>query len=137
LTSPDLLNPIGVSAKSLDAVDEILGSYHPSMIQLSVLHSLDEQIRGKDWNELPPMIKKRAEMRFHSARPGETPAGPVGIRKENALSADDVYGIFGVDRQKGAIVVLRPDGYVGSISALDDTRRVAEYIDTLLVRWVV
>ena len=90
LTSPDLLCPTGVSAKSLDAIDEMLRSYHPSMIQLSVLHSLDEQIRGKDWKELPAMIKKRAEMRFHSARPGETPAGPVGVRKESALSADDV-----------------------------------------------
>lgn len=115
-------------------MDAILKRYHPCLTQLSVLHSHDEEIRGIDWTDLPPSIKQRAEMRFHSARPGETPAGQNGRRKECTLGAEDAHKILGVERQKGAIVVVRPDGYVGSISALGDEDRVAKYLDIVLAR---
>jgi hypothetical protein len=42
--------------------------------------------------------------------------------------ADDVYKIYGVDESKGAIAVVRPDGYIGTIAALDDVERVEGYL---------
>ena len=49
-------------------------------------------------------------------------------------AAADVYGIYGVSEEKGAVVVVRPDGYVGCIAALDDVAMVGEFLKGCLVQ---
>ncbi|KAK4498769.1 hypothetical protein PRZ48_009279 [Zasmidium cellare] len=88
---------------------------------------------GLPWRSLPPVIKARAEMRFHSARPNETPAGQLQNFR-HALAAEDAYAIYGVDPCKGAIVAIRPDGYVGVVAALGDVSRIQRYFDHILVK---
>lgn len=45
---------------------------------------------------------------------------------------DDVYGIYGVSPAEGAVVVVRPDGYIGVIAALGDVKRVESYLESLI-----
>ncbi|KAJ5567861.1 phenol monooxygenase [Penicillium hetheringtonii] len=52
----------------------------------------------------------------------------------NGYELEDVYGIYGVDPVRGALVVLRPDGYVGLVVALSDTGRVDEYLSRVIAR---
>lgn len=47
---------------------------------------------------------------------------------------DDAYAAYGVQPSDGALAVIRPDGYVGIISALDDTDRIKEYLERCLRR---
>jgi hypothetical protein len=42
---------------------------------------------------------------------------------------DDVYGIYGVNPEKGAVAVIRPDGYVGVVAELADVGRVATFLE--------
>lgn len=45
----------------------------------------------------------------------------------------DAYQIYGVDPAKGALVVVRPDGYVGVVAHLNDVGRVDAYLNRLIV----
>lgn len=83
---------------------------------------------------MPTVIHKRAEMRFHSARPGEVPGGQLGAAKLHTLGAEDAYSIYGARREQGLIVVVRPDGYVGMIAPLDGVQLVIDYLDSIMVR---
>lgn len=47
---------------------------------------------------------------------------------------EDAYQIYGVDPGKGALVVVRPDGYVGVVAHLKDVQRVDAYLSRLIVR---
>lgn len=134
ITSRDLLDPAGNSAKALSDTNDLLARYPPTMVQLSVLHSLPDSIRGIDWHRLPPIIHERAEMRFHSARPGELPSGQSGAAKLHTLGAEDAYGIYGVSRNEGVMVVIRPDGYVGMVGSLTNVQHVMSYLDGVMVR---
>ena len=42
------------------------------------------------------------------------------------------YEKYGIDKLRGAIVIVRPDGYVGTISALDNARELNEYFASFL-----
>jgi hypothetical protein len=64
------------------------------------------------WKDVPRELKEHSEMRFYSGYE----------------LTDDVYAIYGVDEAKGALAVVRPDGYIGTIAALDDVKRVEEYL---------
>lgn len=48
----------------------------------------------------------------------------------NATELEDVYDVYGVDREKGAVVVVRPDGYVGMLAGLGSAglERVEGYL---------
>lgn len=46
-----------------------------------------------------------------------TPAGTEG---------GDAYESFGIS-QEGAIVVVRPDGYVGTVAPIDNTEHIGNY----------
>ena len=37
------------------------------------------------------------------------------------------YEHYGIDPEKGAIVIVRPDGYVGMVAPLDNIQDVNEY----------
>jgi phenol 2-monooxygenase len=60
--------------------------------------------------DLPDVVKAQAEMRFY-----------------NGTELEDVYKVYGVDPKKGAVTVIRPDGYVGIVAELKDTSSVHAY----------
>ncbi|KAL2871463.1 putative phenol monooxygenase [Aspergillus lucknowensis] len=111
LTSSDLLDPQGVSAQALKSLgSSVIPKFPPTVIEQVVIHPR----LGKDfmWRDVPKELKQHSEMQFYSG---------------HALN-DDVYAIYGVDEKAGAVAVVRPDGYIGTIAALDDIARVEEYL---------
>jgi hypothetical protein len=60
------------------------------------------------WQDVPSELKKHSEMRFYSG-----------------YELDDVYKIYGVEETRGALA----DGYVGMVAALEDVKRVEEYLE--------
>ncbi|KAI5293255.1 hypothetical protein KEM52_005705 [Ascosphaera acerosa] len=104
----DILERDGRSSNAIAVLSkEILSVFPKVLIELVVLHP--EVTRPFDWHEIEPAIKQHAEMRFH---------GPL----------DDVYATYGIDPAKGALVAIRPDGYVGAIAALDDAAGIKTYL---------
>lgn len=63
-----------------------------------------------EWTDIPRSVKRLAEM------------GTYGIANH-----EDAYEVYGVSKDKGAVVVVRPDGYVGTISHLDSYEIVDAY----------
>ena len=63
------------------------------------------------WKDIPNVVRVEAEMRFY-----------------NGTELEDAYSIYGVSPEKGALAVVRPDGYVGVIAELKDTDRVRTYL---------
>ncbi|KAK6337830.1 hypothetical protein TWF696_001309 [Orbilia brochopaga] len=45
-----------------------------------------------------------------------------------------VYENFGIDRDEGCIVVVRPDGYVAAVVKVDDTRSLEAYFARFMIR---
>ncbi|KAB8228158.1 putative phenol monooxygenase [Aspergillus alliaceus] len=92
----------GISAKVLTSLGvSILPHFPASTVEQVVIYPR----LGKTftWRDIPHELKKHSEMRFHSG-----------------YELDDVYKIYGVDPSRGALAVVRPDGYVGMIAALED-----------------
>ncbi|KAH1335533.1 hypothetical protein KXX35_006063 [Aspergillus fumigatus] len=111
LTSSDLLDPKGVSAQVLTSLgSSVLPRFPPNVIEQVVIHPR----LGKTfmWQDVPNELKKHSEMRFYSG-----------------YALDDVYKIYGVDETRGALAVVRPDGYVGMVAGLADLERVQEYLE--------
>lgn len=131
LTSTDILDLHGRSASALDVVDHIMERYAGGLLELVVLHPIGSNTRDISWEALPRAIKKHAEMSFHSAWDAETPIGKEHVRR-GMYKAEDVYAIFGVRKDQGAICVVRPDGYVGAVVSLEDVRRAEQY----LTKWL-
>jgi hypothetical protein len=50
------------------------------------------------------------------------------MRFHDGSALDDAYAIYGVDPARGALAVIRPDGYVGVVAHLDDVAQVEEYL---------
>ncbi|KAL6239506.1 hypothetical protein BDW75DRAFT_120505 [Aspergillus navahoensis] len=139
LTSSDLLDPAGTSAKTLTTLSkETIPSFPASTIEQVVIHprlstssnnNNNNATSGSNgtskesayhydtftWRDLPPALKERSEMRFYSG-----------------CALDDVYSVYGVDEREGAIAVVRPDGYVGVVAALDDVKAVEGYLGGVL-----
>jgi hypothetical protein len=67
------------------------------------------------WNDIPNEVKQYSEMSFYSGH-----------------ELDDVYKAYGVDIAKGALAVVRPDGYVGIVVALEDAERVERFLESLI-----
>jgi len=44
------------------------------------------------------------------------------------------YKYYGIDEQEGAIVIIRPDGYVGAITAFDRVSELKKYFDGFMAR---
>ncbi|RAK85489.1 FAD binding domain protein [Aspergillus costaricaensis CBS 115574] len=109
LTSNDLLNAQSVSARSLQDVSALLGTFPAGIIEQIVVHP--QLPREFEWDSLPGCVKEHAEMRFY-----------------NGSELEDAYEIYGVDPHQGAMVVVRPDGYVGIVVALGEVDRVGEYL---------
>jgi phenol 2-monooxygenase len=111
----DLLNPNGISSQALLTIcNDIIPNFPQDTVELVVLHPFLERVF--EWDDIPSCVKDVAEMKFH---------GPVH---------EQLYGIYGVDQDKGAIVVVRPDGYVGIISSLTHPSQADTYLSQCLVR---
>ncbi|KAG5291801.1 FAD binding domain-containing protein [Histoplasma ohiense] len=115
LTSNDLLSPTGVSAAALKSIGSTLltNKFPPSILELVAIHP--ELKSDFLWDEVPSELKKHAEMRFY-----------------NGSALQDVYATFGVPADKGVIAVVRPDGYIGVLAALDDVQRIELYLGSCL-----
>ncbi|PKX96030.1 putative phenol monooxygenase [Aspergillus novofumigatus IBT 16806] len=93
---------MGVSAQVLTTLgSSVLSRFPPNIIEQVVIHPR----LGKTftWQDVPSELKKHSEMRFYSG-----------------YELDNVYKIYGVDETRGALAVVRPDGYVGMVAALED-----------------
>jgi len=64
---------------------------------------------------VPRELKQYSEMQFY-----------------NGHEKEDVYGVYGVDPKKGAVTVVRPDGYIGVVAELGDIKRVEGYLEGCL-----
>jgi phenol 2-monooxygenase len=113
LTSTDLLVPTGVSSTSLKQISTILERFPAGIIELVILHALESNTFM--WAEIPDAVKIHSEMRFY-----------------NGTELEDAYKIYGVDPKQGAIAIVRPDGYIGTIAEQKDTKRVGEYFNRSL-----
>lgn len=109
LTSTDLLSPSGTSSSSMNAISVILTHFPANVVELVVLHALPSN--SFVWEDIPRVVKAEAEMRFY-----------------NGTELQDAYKTYGVDPEKGAIAVVRPDGYIGTIAELKDTSRISTYL---------
>ncbi|KAH7386435.1 FAD binding domain protein [Cadophora sp. MPI-SDFR-AT-0126] len=115
LTSTDLLTPTCPSSTSLTHISSLLTSFPAGLIELVVLHPLPSN--AFVWKDLPPAVKAHAEMSFY-----------------NGTELQDAYSVYGVDRERGAVVVVRPDSYVGCLGELGEEgmKRVEGYLRGVL-----
>ncbi|KAJ5772311.1 hypothetical protein N7520_002840 [Penicillium odoratum] len=113
LTSTDLLDPKGTSARTLASLGAIIPQFPHSVLEQVVVHPKLE--RDFMWNDVPSEVKKFSEMSFYSGH-----------------ELDDVYSTYGVDPARGALAIVRPDGYVGVVAELGDVDRVEQYLKTLI-----
>ncbi|KAL2065311.1 hypothetical protein VTL71DRAFT_2980 [Oculimacula yallundae] len=111
LTADDLLAPNSDSSTILSFLPFVIHVFPASLIELVVLHPLPSNTFV--WKDVPAAIKEEAEMSFN-----------------NATELEDAYAVYGVDRKKGALVVVRPDGYVGLVAGggREELRRVERYL---------
>ncbi|KAK0111603.1 hypothetical protein ONS95_001951 [Cadophora gregata] len=99
LTSTDLLTPSSPSSQSIAHIPSLLASFPAGLIELVVLHPLPSNTF--EWKDLPVAVKTHAEMSFY-----------------NGTELQDAYAVYGVEKERGAVVVVRPDGYVGCLAEL-------------------
>ncbi|EEA25432.1 hypothetical protein TMatcc_006344 [Talaromyces marneffei ATCC 18224] len=105
-----------LSAQALETIcRDIIPAYPKDTIELVVLHPF--HTRDFEWDQMPDCLKEFAEMSFH---------GPMG--------PDALHEIYGVNEDIGAVVAVRPDGYVGAVKSLTDARSLGAYFDNCLVR---
>ncbi|KAI2672723.1 hypothetical protein CBS147355_8050 [Penicillium roqueforti] len=109
LTSTDLLDRRSVSVQTLEEVALLEAQFPKSTVELIILHP--RLHRSFEWKDVPACVKQQAEMRFY-----------------DGSALDNAYSIYGVDPAHGALVVVRPDGYVGVVACLDDVQRVGGYL---------
>lgn len=113
LTAKDLLTPSSPSAATLTALSPIIARYPAGIIELVALHPLPPNTFV--WTDIPEVVKRYAEMRFY-----------------NGTELQDAYQTYGVDKEKGAMALVRPDGYIGTIAALGDVERIDRYLQGCL-----
>jgi hypothetical protein len=109
LTSTDLLDRKSISAETLTRVSQLVSRFPASVIEQIVLHPALH--RSFEWDDIPACVKQDAEMRFY-----------------DGSALEDAYSIYGVDPARGALAVIRPDGYVGIVVRLDESVRVEDYL---------
>jgi hypothetical protein len=115
LLSADLLDPTGISTTALNATTNLIQNFPPSLIEQIIIYS---QFPGEiTWENIPSCVKEQAEMSFY-----------------NGYELEDAYRIYGVDPAKGAMVVVRPDGYVGVVVALGDVAAVEGFLQRIIKR---
>jgi phenol 2-monooxygenase len=113
LASTDLLDRTGVSSRTLQSCANLLQKFPLGVIELLIVHPLTARF---EWVDLPKCVKDIAEMRL------------FGL-----AATEDLYDVYGVPKEQGAMVVVRPDGYVGMIGHLSEVDDVEAYFRGCLV----
>ncbi|KOS36742.1 hypothetical protein ACN38_g12495 [Penicillium nordicum] len=113
LASSDLLDPQGVSARALTTLGASISRFPKSLVEQVIIHP--RLPRNFMWKDIPREAKEHSEMSFYSG-----------------YEMDDVYGIYGVNPTEGALAIVRPDGYIGVIAALNDVNRALGYLEKLV-----
>ena len=101
------------SHRPIDAVVEILTVHSGPRAGLDLLHLHDifhpwDELSG--WDYWKVFVDERS---FHGG-------------------FDDVYGMFGIDRQRGCLVICRPDQHVGCVLDLEDFLSIGRYFEGVL-----
>ncbi|KAI9037722.1 putative phenol monooxygenase [Aspergillus affinis] len=105
LTSSDLLDPQGTSARTLTTLgSSVIPRFPHSVVEQVVVHP--RLSRSFTWRDVPAELKKYSEMRFH-----------------NGCEIDDAYKTYGVDADQGALAVIRPDGISRDPTRAEDPSR--------------
>ena len=66
--------------------------------------------------------------------------GPLGLRDYEKMfcphikSGADIFDLRGVDRERGALVIVRPDHYVAAVAPLDDYEFLSAYFAEILTK---
>ncbi|KAF2659394.1 putative phenol monooxygenase [Lophiostoma macrostomum CBS 122681] len=113
MTSNDLLDKCGVSQSALMSAVDISQRFPAGVINLAVLHCLDERF---EWADIPSAVKTTAEMRTYGL-----------------ANKEDAYEIYNVSKAEGLFAVIRPDGYVGLLAPLSSSKLVDAYFRGCLI----
>lgn len=81
-------------------------------MSLVILHPFPERLF--EWTDIPSCVKEVAEMKVHGPAYG------------------GLYSTYGVDQDTGAIVVVRPDGYVGIVCSIQSPSEADAYLSQCL-----
>lgn len=109
-----MIGPNSVSSRSVEVVcNDTIPIFPEDTVELVAVHPFQQ--RSFEWADLPACLFQTAEMKFH---------GPAD---------DDIYKIYGISEDQGALIVVRPDGYIGCASALEDVTKIDEYLGRCLV----
>ena len=115
LSTDDFGDKEGRSTRAADEICSKVNKKFPlGIVQPIVVHPHSEA--EFQWTDLPDYIKRKAEMCLFKA-------------------STDVYDVYGADhtgREAGALVVVRPDGVVGMMTALEDIQQVVAFLKTLV-----
>lgn len=103
--------PYGVSRRAVEGVCELARVY-PGLVEEVILQPHPDETF--EWPELPPIVKEQAEMRLH-------------------VASKEVYDTYGVDPERGAIAVVRPDGIIAITTSLESVADIEEMLQRLLV----
>lgn len=103
--------PHGVSRRAVEGVCELARVY-PGLVEEVILQPHPDEMF--EWPELPPIVKEQAEMRLH-------------------VASKEVYDTYGVDPERGAIAVVRPDGIIAITTSLESVADIEEMLQRLLV----
>jgi len=114
--SKGLLSSSSICSAAFANISQIISRFPSGIIELVVIHPLPSY--SFDWADIPVEIKELAEMRFY-----------------NGTELDDAFMTYGVNPKKGAVAVVRPDGYIGIVSDLGNSSNVEVYLRKCL-RWV-
>lgn len=55
------------------------------------------------------------------------------MRTYGLAKTEDAYKIYGITKEQGAIVAIRPDGYVGALCRLSAVDTVEKYFQGCLI----
>ncbi|KUM64000.1 hypothetical protein ACN42_g3119 [Penicillium freii] len=123
LTSTDFLAPLGISSSTLKTIGgTLIPTFSPPLIEQVILYPGLCIYRHFRWEDLPRTVRVYSEMRLFDGSGSDLAQG------------EDAYTRFGVAPDRGAMAVVRPDGYVGIVAELGDVARVESYLARFVKR---
>lgn len=93
--------------------DLIIPKYPAGVVEIVALHLFNNE--DFEWTDIHPYFRSAIEMTFYAS----------------SLS-EHVYDVYGVDASQGALVVVRPDGYIGVVTVFSDTATIDSYLGRCL-----
>ena len=111
-TSTDLMSKGAMPASAITRLCEgLLPTFPDGLVEGVVLTPLSHTEFA--WTDIPECARKTLEMQIYCSA--------------------DAYKMYGIDPEKGAIVVVRPDQFVGAIVHLDEMEKAEAYLKRILV----